>query len=97
MMVELELESAVVLSNINFLLLAAGNYKNIHLLFRSKLSTYKCSSHSCEELIFVSVGSSQSLCRFIIHDWERKEYKQLVTEVGFVVERSLPSSNVHLM
>jgi len=25
--------------------------------------------------------------RFIIHDWERKEYKQLVTEVGFVVER----------
>lgn len=25
--------------------------------------------------------------RFIIHDWERKEYKQLVTEVGFTVER----------
>jgi len=25
--------------------------------------------------------------RFIIHDWERKEYKQLVTEVGFTVDR----------
>ena len=28
------------------------------------------------------------MVRFIIHDWERLEYKQLVTDVGFSVERS---------
>ena len=28
------------------------------------------------------------LCRLMIHDWERKEYKQLVTNVGFTVDRS---------
>ena len=25
--------------------------------------------------------------RMMIHDWERKEYKKLVSEVGFMVDR----------
>ena len=34
-----------------------------------------------------SNGFVEDLCRLMIHDWERKEYKQLVTDVGFSVDR----------
>ena len=32
-------------------------------------------------------GFVEDLRRLMIHDWERKEYKQLVTDVGFKVHR----------
>jgi len=34
--------------------------------------------------------------RLMIHDWERKEYKQLVTDVGFKVHREDKKSPRHM-
>ena len=34
--------------------------------------------------------------RLVIHDWERKEYKQLVTDVGFTVEKEDTKSSRHM-
>jgi len=34
--------------------------------------------------------------RLMIHDWERKEYKQLVTNVGFTVDREDKKSKRHM-
>jgi len=32
----------------------------------------------------------------MIHDWERKEYKQLVNEVGFSIEKEDKKSRRHM-
>jgi hypothetical protein len=35
-----------------------------------------------------SGAAVQCLDRMVIHDWERKKYKDLIGEVGFTVDRS---------
>ena len=45
-------------------------------------------AHEGKGILPDAILSDDSLfCRLIIHDWERREYKQLVDNVGFSIER----------